>query len=209
MGCPPQPKPSKTQTKPKQNKPKQTKTKKFDSLLFLFSDFPCFLGRFSFLFQGFWGFRKEKNPCFFLRFPWFFFQKGKGWRVRVEANLQNRAIAMFCGRRSEKPCDSATEWLRARSLPPWSLQFFYQLSLDSVERKIISKLDFQLRTAGMFWLGFTVVGVLSSDRGETGAGPLTRTYLTLTAMLAIQTFGEWTRKDRTCFQLRSHSPNSG
>ena len=42
-------------------------------------------GRFSFLFQGFWGFRKEKSPCVFRSFPCFFFfkKKSKGWRVRV------------------------------------------------------------------------------------------------------------------------------
>ena len=51
------------------------------SLLFLFSDFPCFFLCFSFLFQGFLGFREEKNPCFLGENPCFF-QKSKGWRVR-------------------------------------------------------------------------------------------------------------------------------
>ena len=37
------------------------------------------------IFQGFWGFREEKNPCFFFffrGFSCFFFAKNKGWRVR-------------------------------------------------------------------------------------------------------------------------------
>ena len=55
------------------------------SLLFFFfsfSDFPCFFVRFSSLFQGFEGFREEKNPCFFRCFPCFFFlrKKSKDWR---------------------------------------------------------------------------------------------------------------------------------
>ena len=39
--------------------------------------------RLSFVFQGFKGFREEKNPCFLRGFPGFFFQQSKGWRVRV------------------------------------------------------------------------------------------------------------------------------
>ena len=76
--------------------------------------------------------------------------------------------------------------------------------LDLAERKIISNIDFQGRVADFFWFIFTVVGFLSSDGGETGAGPLTRTYLTLTAMLATKC----TCNDKTRFQLRSHSQNS-
>ena len=50
----------------------------FDFLVFLsFSDFPCFFVRFSFLFQGFEGFREEKNPLHFSGFPLLFFQKSK------------------------------------------------------------------------------------------------------------------------------------
>ena len=52
------------------------------SLLFSFSDFPCFFLRFSFLFQGFQGFREERNPCVFAEKNPCFFQKSKGWRVR-------------------------------------------------------------------------------------------------------------------------------
>ena len=45
------------------------------SLLFLFSDFPCFFLRFSFLFQGFQEFREERNPCFFGEKPLLFPKK--------------------------------------------------------------------------------------------------------------------------------------
>ena len=49
------------------------------SLLFSFSDFPCFFLRFHFLFQGFWGLHEERNPCFFLgkKEPLFFPKKAR------------------------------------------------------------------------------------------------------------------------------------
>ena len=46
------------------------------SLLF-FSDLPCFFVRFSFLFQGFWGFGEEKTLVFFRGFPLFFSKKAR------------------------------------------------------------------------------------------------------------------------------------
>ena len=55
----------------------------FDFLAFLFSDFPCFFLPFGFLSKDFKVSAKRKNPIFFRGFPCFFFEKSKGWRVRV------------------------------------------------------------------------------------------------------------------------------
>ena len=59
---------------------------------------------------------------------------------------------------------------------------FYQL--DLAERRIISKLNFQGRVARIFWLILTVAGFLSADGGGTATGPLNRTDLAFTSMLA-------------------------
>ena len=80
------------------------------SLLFSFSDFPCFFLRFSFLFQGFEGFRKERNPCFFGANPCFF-QKSKGWRVREQRPFYSPIVpgSQELVLKVPKRCDSSVQ----------------------------------------------------------------------------------------------------
>ena len=66
------------------------------SCLFSFSDFPCFfLCVFSFLFQGFYGFREERNP-FFFGVSLAFFQKtrvgGSGFTIASKQILSQTSI---------------------------------------------------------------------------------------------------------------------
>ena len=69
----------------------------FAFLAFWFCGFPCFFVRFYSLFQGFQGFGREENPCFFSGDPRLFAKKNKDWRVRVEnPNLPNlRRLGRF------------------------------------------------------------------------------------------------------------------
>ena len=53
------------------------------SLLFSFQGNPCFFERFLLLFQGFWGFAREKESLLFLWVFPFFFQNDKEKKIRV------------------------------------------------------------------------------------------------------------------------------
>ena len=57
------------------------------SLLFSFSDFPCFFFvAFPLSFPRILGVPQREKPLLFSGFPLLFFQKSKGWRVRVKTS---------------------------------------------------------------------------------------------------------------------------
>ena len=70
------------------------------SMLFLFSDFPCSFCAFSFLVQGFEGFREEKNPCILGGKTLAFSKKarvgGSGW-VPINPGNRSGTCSENCG----------------------------------------------------------------------------------------------------------------